>query len=222
MTTRQALAVLACIPALATVACTRSGSSLTEANAAETTAAQQSAAATNPPPAPPTFTLAQGTTVPVRLQETLDTRRNRSGDRFTATLDEPLVSGDRVVLPKGTQFSGHIAESRPSGRFKGRGRLILALDSFEWNGQQYSVQVASAARWSGGHKKRNWLWIGGGAGSGAAIGAGAAGPPGALIGAGAGAAAGTVGALITGPRQVQLPIETRVTFRLQAAVQIVG
>jgi hypothetical protein len=188
-------------------------------------AATSSPAAAAPAPAP-TFTLQAGVSVPVRLQETLDTRRNRAGDQFTAVLDAPLVSGDQVgdqvVVPKGTLFTGHITRAVSSGRFKGRAVMGLTLDSFQLNGQTYQISSTNSARLSRGHKRRNWLWIGGSSGGGAAIGAAAAGGPGALIGAGAGAAAGTVGAAITGKQQVQVPVETRITFTLQSAVQIPG
>lgn len=168
----------------------------------------------------PAAVLAAGTTVRVRLQETIDTRRNRAGDHFDATLDEPLVSGDRVVVPRGTPFEGHVATSTESGRFKGRAALALRLDSFTLHGITYDIDTNRPARVSGGHKKRNWLWIGGGSGAGAAIGAVASGGAGALIGAGAGAAAGTVGAVFTGKRHVSLPVESRVTFTLQSPVPI--
>src|SRR5882762_10121408 len=84
-------------------------------------------------------TIPPGTSVRVRLLETLDTNRNRAGDRFTASLDEPVVSGDRVVLPKGTTFHGRIVESKPSGRFKGRAVMSLRLDSFTLNGRSYEI-----------------------------------------------------------------------------------
>ena len=166
------------------------------------------------------LSLPAGTTVRVRLVEAIDTRRNRAGDRFTASLDEPLVVGDRVVVPKGTSFYGHVTQSRPSGRFKGRAVLALKLDSFDLNGQTHDVSSASSTRVSRGHKKHHLLWIGGGSGGGAAVGAIAAGGTGALIGAGAGAAAGTIGSAITGKRQVHLPAETSVTFKLEAPVEI--
>ncbi|HXP85094.1 MAG TPA: hypothetical protein VN841_10255 [Bryobacteraceae bacterium] len=217
MRLKQMLAVVVWMALAAMVACNRT----------DVPAAQAAGPVTAAPPEavevpPPTFTLESGTAVPVRLQETLDTRRNRSGDRFTATLDEPLVSGNRVIVPKGTLFSGHITQAKPSGRFKGRGLMVLTLDSFTLNGQNYPVHVASAARSTGGHKKRNWFWIGGTSGGGAAIGGAAAGGAGALIGAGAGAGAGFIGAVITGKKQVALPVESRVTFRLQTPVQIVS
>ena len=161
-----------------------------------------------------------GTIVHVRLLDTLDTKRNRAGDRFTATLDEPLVSGDRVIVPKGTAFQGHIVQARRSGRFKGRAAMALSLDSFELNGATYGLDTNRSARASAGHKKRNWLWIGGGSGGGAAIGAIAGGGAGALIGAGAGAAAGTAGAAITGKRDVTIPVETRLAFTLRSPVDL--
>ena len=170
----------------------------------------------------PTVTLATGTSVAVRLMEALDTQRNRAGDRFDAELAEPLVFGDRVIVPKGTHFSGHIIEAKDSGRFRGRAAMALTLDSFDLNGRNYPIQSTSSVRASRGHKKRNWLWMGGGSGGGAAIGAIAGGGMGALIGAGAGAAAGTVGAAFTGKQHVLLPIETRVTFRLESPVSIGG
>jgi hypothetical protein len=164
--------------------------------------------------------LAPGTRVRVRLAQTLDTKRNRAGDRFSATLDEPLVVGDRVAVPRGTPFEGHVVTSAESGRFKGRAALALRLDSFTLRGVTYDVATNRPSRMSRGHKKRNWLWIGGGSGGGAAIGAIAGGGTGALIGAGAGAAAGTVGAAFTGKRHVTLPVESPVTFALQAPVAV--
>ena len=164
--------------------------------------------------------IASGTVVHVRLLDTLDTKRNRAGDRFTATLDEPLVSRDRVIVPKGTPFKGHIVQARQSGRFKGRAAMALSLDSFELNGVNYPLDTTRSARASKGHKKRNWLWIGGGSGGGAAIGAIAGGGAGALIGAGAGAAAGTAGAAITGKRNLTIPVETRLAFTLRSPVDL--
>ena len=201
-------------------ACSRAVPPVAQANADSAAPAGATSPAFLPDPEPAFFTLNAGVAVPVRLQETLNTRHNRVGDRFTATLDEPLVSGDRVVVPKGTPLSGHIIRATASGRFKGRAVLALTLDSLQLNGETYRVSSTSALRESGGHKKRNWLWSGGGAGGGAAIGGAVAGGAGALIGAGAGAAAGTVGAAITGKRQVELPVETRITFKLRSPVEI--
>jgi hypothetical protein len=164
---------------------------------------------------PAQVTVPAGARVRVRLAETLSTQRTQTGDKFTATLDEPIVHGDKVVVPKGTPFQGHVTSAADSGRLKGRAELGLTLDSFELRGVTYPIDTSSSSRTSGSHKKRNMLLIGGGSGLGAALGAVAGGPAGALIGAGAGAGAGTAGAAATGKMHVSLPAETALTFTLE-------
>jgi len=97
---------------------------------------------------------------------------------------------------------------------------MLVLDSFERNGHRYPVATMAAGRVSGSHKRRNLVGIGGGAGTGATIGAIAGGGVGAAIGEGAGAAAGTVEAAVTGKKQVAIPAETVVRFTLGAPVRV--
>jgi len=166
--------------------------------------------------------ITEGTPIRVRLAQKVDTKHWRAGERFRADLDAPVVVDGRVVVPRGTVFSGHVVEAKPSGRLKGRAYLGLALDSFRMNGQTYSIRTASDVRASRSHKKRNLAFIGGGSGGGAAIGGIAGGGVGALIGAGAGAAAGTTTAFITGRKQVTLPVETPMVFTLRSRVRVTG
>ncbi|HZT28925.1 MAG TPA: hypothetical protein VFA33_03510 [Bryobacteraceae bacterium] len=176
-----------------------------------------------PAPAAPAVsrvTIPAGTAIRVRLDEALDTRRNRVGDRFPATLVAPVTVGDHVVIPQGTRFEGHIVEAKASGRFRGHGLLGVTLDSFQLNGASYRIDTSAVDRSSKGHKKRNLVLIGGGSGLGAGIGALAGGGLGALIGAGAGAAAGTTGAFITGKRNVRVPAETLMNFTLRSPVKV--
>ena len=176
------------------------------------------------PPAEPVredfFTIPAGTPLVVRVDQQLDTKRNRAGDRFQATLRDPVFV-DRVnVIPRGTRFYGHLTDAAPSGRFKGRAHIGLALDSFSLHGVTYRLDTRPDERVSKAHKKRNFGFIGGGAGVGASIGAIAGGGAGALIGAGAGAAAGTTTALITGKKNVSVPAESLMTFRTRTPVEI--
>ena len=161
-----------------------------------------------------------GTPLHVRVDEAIDTRRNRAGDQFSATLSEPIEVDGRTMVPEGTEFSGHVTTAAASGRLKGRAFIGLKLDSFRLNGREYPVQTSSVERVSASHKKRNALLIGGGAGLGAAIGALAGGGKGALIGAGAGAGAGTAGAAATGKRQVGIGAETPLRFTLRSSVEM--
>ena len=161
-----------------------------------------------------------GTPLHVRVDEAIDTRRNRAGDQFSATLSEPIEVDCRTMVPEGTEFSGHVTTAAASGRLKGRAFIGLRLDSFRLNGREYPVQTSSVERVSASHKKRNALLIGGGAGLGAAIGALAGGGKGALIGAGAGAGAGTAGAAATGRRQVGIGAETPLRFTIRSSVDM--
>jgi hypothetical protein len=169
---------------------------------------------------PPSLQLQSGAALQVRLNRSLSTAQNRAGDRFTATLVEPVVLEGRTVFHKGSQVTGMVEESAPSGRFKGRAHLMLALESIQVDGHALALATSVKTRSGQRHLKRNALWIGGGSGTGALIGGLAGGPVGMVVGAGAGAAAGLAGALVTGRKQVSLPAETLLTFRLRAPVNV--
>ncbi len=161
-----------------------------------------------------------GTELQARLVQAVGSARSTAGEKFEATLHTPVVVGKDVVLPKGTQVTGHVTRAVPSGHLKTPARLALTLDSIEWKGESYPVSTTTFARSAKSHKKRNIALIGGGSGAGALIGAVAGGGTGALIGAGAGAAAGTAGAYATGKKDIVLPSETLLTFKLQAPVKV--
>lgn len=164
--------------------------------------------------------LPAGTELQVRLAEAVGSARSTVGNKFQATLHAPVVLGDKVVLPKGTVLRGHVTRAVPSGRLKTPARLSITLNTLEWQGRSYPVATSTVSRSTRSHKKRNLALIGGGSGAGALIGGLAGGGKGALIGAGAGAAAGTAGAYATGKKDIFLPAETLLAFRLQAPVKI--
>jgi hypothetical protein len=162
----------------------------------------------------------RGATLRVRVDQAIDTRRNPAGTKFQASLTQPLIHDGATLLPRGTRFIGHVVESKPSGRLKGRAILSLTLDSVLWNGAAHPISTASAVRVSGRHGKRNLVLIGGGVGTGASIGAIAGGGLGALVGAAAGGVAGATSALISGKKNVSLSPETVVAFPLQSSVRL--
>ncbi len=162
----------------------------------------------------------ESTAIHVTLDQGLATDENRPGDHFEATVSEPVIIDGKTVIPEGASVEGLVVDAEHSGRLKGRARLQLALESVTVNGQSYDVQTTSSFRTGGGHKKRNWEWIGGGAGGGALIGALAGGGKGALIGGPVGAGAGTAVAFFTGKKDIHLRPETPLTFELTEPVKI--
>jgi hypothetical protein len=156
----------------------------------------------------------------VRLDEPVNTRRNRAGDSFRATLQSAVVVDGRTVLPAGTVFTGHVTDAAESGRMRGRAVLALTLDSFRFEGSERRIRTDRVVREGEAHKKRNIGFIAGGSGLGAVIGAIAGGGKGAAIGALAGGAGGAAGAAATGTQQVGLPAEALVSFELKSPVTL--
>jgi hypothetical protein len=161
-----------------------------------------------------------GTFLRVRIDQTVDTDRSRPGDEFTGSLATPLVMEGETVAPRGAPVKGFIQKSVPSGRLRGRAVISLGLRSLEIRDTRVELDTDSITRVSEDHRNRNIAMIGGGSGIGALIGGLTGGGKAALIGAGAGAAAGTAGAAVTGERNVRIPAETVLAFRLREPVTL--
>lgn len=162
----------------------------------------------------------EGTELNVVLDQSISTAANRSGDSFQASLASPVIVDDKTVIPQDALLKGHIVDARPSGHLRGVARLELTLDSVEVNGESYEIATGDFGRRGKNHNKRNGILIGGGAGLGAVIGGVAGGGVGALIGSSVGAGAGTAGAAFTGKKDIRVPAETTLSFRLARPVTI--
>ena len=164
--------------------------------------------------------LREGTSIDVRLNDTIGSSRNRSGDTFQATVDQPIGANGAVVVPSGATVTGRVVSARPSGHLETPPELAVTLTSLEVRGKRYEI-ATSTHSWRGqSHKKHDAKWIGGLAGAGALIGALAGHGKGAAIGAGVGAGAGTAGAYATGKKDITLASETRLRFVLRRPVTV--
>jgi hypothetical protein len=153
-----------------------------------------------------------GTTILVRMLDTVDSSKNPPGSRFTATLETNLVVGDTVVVPKGNTVYGRLSESKQAGRATGSSELQLELTDIVVGGTAYPLLTGDYQVKGSSSGKRSAKRVLGGAGLGAVIG-GIAGNAG--KGAAIGATAGVVGAVVQKGKSVNVPTETLLEFRLQ-------
>ena len=153
-----------------------------------------------------------GTTIKVRMIDSLNSGKNQSGDTFHATLEQAIVMDGKEVYPKGADVTGRVADVKQSGRLSEPGELQLLLATIASGNRASSVQSEPLVVKGESHTKSNATKIGGGAALGAIIGAVAGGGKGAAIGTVAGGAAGTGAAAATGKREAVVDSEAVLTF----------
>lgn len=181
--------------------------------------------ATQPPPAatpggapvvqPADVSVPAGTNLTIRINQRISVKTSRAGDHFDGEIVEPVIGDNNaIVIPKGAPVGGIVEASHRRGHFKGASILELRLTSLTLNGTQYRIDTRDLTRTKKGKGKRSAAFIGGGTGLGMLVGGVASGGVGLLVGGLAGGGAGTAVAGLTGNRDIEIPSESIVHFRL--------
>ncbi|HEV2663615.1 MAG TPA: hypothetical protein VG324_01805 [Blastocatellia bacterium] len=163
-----------------------------------------------------------GTEMKIRLENEIDTKKSRDGDRFTATVLSPRDYADATI-------EGHIAKIDESGKLSGKTELALSFDRIRLRNGQSGRMAAQVVKVygedsvkevdeegnvkSGSKGNTTAVRTGGGAALGAIVGGIAGGGKGAAIGAAIGAAAGAGSTAIQGSNKVKLESGTEVLIR---------
>ena len=166
------------------------------------------------------ITIPAGTRISVRTIDGIDSTRNRVGDRFQASLEEPLVVDGNVIVDKGADVYGRLEESKSSGTFTGQSQLRLALTGIVVDGKTVPLTTGEyelTGKSRGASTAKRAAGVGA---VGAVIGAIAGGGKGAAIGAAAGAGVGAGSEIVTKGDQVKVPSETLLDFTLQQDVSL--
>ena len=166
------------------------------------------------------ITVPAGTRILIRMVDSIDSSKQKTGFRFSATLETNLQVEDTVVAPRGTTLYGRLAAASSAGKMSGSSELTLELTDVLINGTAYPLLTSTyevKGKGEGGNTAKKVV---GGAGLGALIGGLAGGGKGAGIGALAGAGAGTAVAASKKGQQLQIPSETLLEFRLQQPVSL--
>jgi len=163
------------------------------------------------------LTAPSGATVSVTITQELNAKTNNVGDGFTGELAAPITTASGgTVFPRGAHVAGTVVASKGQGKFKGEGTLAIQVTQIGG----HEVTTSAYVKEQKGKGKRTAGMFGGGAGAGALIGGLAGGGKGAAIGALVGAGAGTAGAAFTGNKDIIIPAESVVTFKLAAPVTV--
>ncbi|PYT41554.1 MAG: hypothetical protein DMG45_13000 [Acidobacteria bacterium] len=159
-------------------------------------------------------TVPEGTKITVVTDQPVSSKTAKAGQSVTGSVAHDVISGGKVVIPKGSAVKMTVSGVQTSGRLSTPAKLWLRLRTVTVGGKTYTIATSSAGRTLGAG------FIGGGAAGGAVIGALAGGGKGAAIGAAAGAGAGTAGAAATGKKDIEFPAETKLAFTTRASVTI--
>ena len=174
-----------------------------------------------PPPEPQKVTVPSGTSLPVRLVDTITSATAQTGDTFHATLDSPIsVDGD-VVVPPHYETEGHVVLAQSSGKFAGQALLELQLDRIKVGDRWYNIQTDHFKQQTGSRGKNTAEKVGGGAIAGAILGGIFGGGKGAAIGSVAGAGAGGGVQAASKKPDIKLSSERILNFTLQGPVTLV-
>jgi hypothetical protein len=186
------------------------------ANASPAAAA---AALPNPATPPRTVTVPAGTTLNVRLTQAIEVDASQAGMKFKALVDDPVMLGGAIVIPRGAAATVQAVSVQQSGKMKGSDKISLKLNAIGFGGMVYEVASNYVETKGKGEGKKTTRKVAGGAGLGAIVGGIAGGGSGAAIGAAVGGATGAAVAA-GGEEHLKLPAETRLQFQLSAAVAI--
>ena len=177
------------------------------------------------------FTVPADTVIRVRMDSQMSSRSARVGDRFSATVTEPVYGGESglEVVPVGSKIWGRVTSVKQAGR-RSPGNISVSFyqiatpsrATYPINGSLSSLQADDVNADNEGtvagksNRKRDAVFIGGGAATGAIIGAIAGGGKGAAIGAIVGAAGGAGSVYVQGREDIELLSGTELTIRASA------
>jgi hypothetical protein len=164
---------------------------------------------------PADVNIAAGTNLTIRINQHISVKTSRAGDRFTGEVEDPVIGdNNQLVIPKGSPVSGVVVASHRRGHFKGSSMLELRLTYLTLNGTRYALDTHDLTQTKKGKGKRTAAFVGGGAGLGMLVGGVATGGVGLLVGGLVGAGGGTALGGLTGNRDIDIPAESIVRFKL--------
>jgi hypothetical protein len=173
-----------------------------------------------PAPTPRPRIVAAGTALPIVLKAGLSTKSAQAEDRVVAELAENVVVDGDVLLPAGSEVSGHVVSAVRSGRVKGKARLVVSFDKVRADGRTFRIDATGFDVTAGSSAGKDAKIAGGAAAGGVVIGAIAGGGSGAAKGGLIGGALGGAAVLATRGKEVELPAGSRYKIELRKSLHL--
>jgi hypothetical protein len=168
-------------------------------------------------------TVPSGTELTVRTTEAIDSSTAVIDQTFAAIVERDIRGeADNVIVPAGSRAVLVVREVS-SGGMTGSPDVVLDMQSMTVAGRRYLVSTADLKKDMGtgiGKNKRTAETVGGGAALGTIIGAIAGGAKGAAIGVLVGAAGGAGVEVLNKGKDIRVPAETLLTFKLDKAATL--
>jgi hypothetical protein len=180
-------------------------------------------------------TIPEGTVIELRMDTGLNSQDSRVSDTFKASVLRSVWIDGRVAVPESSTINGRVTMVQPAERSSHSGVIGVEFNQLLINGRSYTIEgtltslraderkqiIDEESRVTGkSSTPRNILFIGGGAGVGAAIGALAGGGKGAGIGGLTGGGIGALGALLSRGAEAEVPVGSDVAMQLVRPVTV--
>jgi hypothetical protein len=181
------------------------------------------------------MTIPEGTVIELRMETGLNSETSRVDDTFKASVFRSVWIDGRVAVPEKSNVDGRVTMVQPAERSSRSGVIGVEFNQLSFNGRSYAIEgtltslraderkqiIDAESRVKGrSSTPRNILFIGGGAGVGAVIGAVAGGGRGAGIGVLAGGGIGALGVLLSRGSEAEVPVGSEVAMQLVRLVTV--
>ena len=160
-------------------------------------------------------TVPAGTLITVRLIDSIDADLTGVGERFRASIDDPVSIGGRIVIPRYADTTVQVMRVEQSGALKGSDEVALKLYDVTLGGQSYAVATNYAEHQGKGKGRKTVRNTAIGGVGGAVLGGILGGAKGAAKGAAIGAGSGIAVSALRGTK-LRIPSESRLKFVLRA------
>ena len=91
------------------------------------------------PPPPQDITVPSGTRMVIRMADSIDTRRHKTGHRFRGQLEGALVVSGVTVAPRGAFVHGRIVQASSGGRAVGSSEMAIEFTDIMIDDQLYEI-----------------------------------------------------------------------------------